>query len=293
MQRITDPTAVASLPSPPALTGTTGYFGPAVPGISPATRVRYWFVTMLQEELMSILAAASITADTTGTVFNQVLLSIKALIAAVPHGVQTITTSGTFTVPTGVTALEVEVWGGGSGSWASVSGIPGGGGSGGGYARKRLSGLTPGASITVTIGAGGTAGTTAPAAPGAGGVTSFAGAGFTTVSATGGVVSVSSTTSIPVFGNKAGVGSGGDVNLYGGDGGNGGTGQGNSGVVGGVWGGFGGNGPLSGGCNDTANGIGIAGYFPGGGACGAGTGAAGTTAQNGAAGAAGLCIVRW
>ena len=123
MQRITDPTAVATLPSPPALTGTTGYFGPAVPGISPATRVRYWFVTMLQEELMSILAAASITADTTGTVFNQVLLSIQALIGAIPHGVHNITSSGTWTVPSGVTSLEVEVWGGGSGSWASVSGI--------------------------------------------------------------------------------------------------------------------------------------------------------------------------
>jgi hypothetical protein len=85
MQRITDPTAVATLPSPPALTGTTGYFGPAVPGISPATRVRYWFVNMIQEELMSILSAASITADTTGTVFNQVLLAIKALIGAVPQ----------------------------------------------------------------------------------------------------------------------------------------------------------------------------------------------------------------
>jgi len=293
MQRIIDPTAVAMLPAPPALTGTTGYFGPAVPGISPATRLRYWFVNMIQEELMSILAAASITADTTGTVFNQILLAIQALIGAIPHGVQTFTSSGTFTVPAGVKAIEVEVWGGGSGSWASVSGIPGGGGSGGGYARKRLSGLTPGASITVTIGAGGTAGTTTPAAPGAGGTTSFAGAGFTTVSATGGVVSVSSTTSVPVFGNKAGVGSGGDVNLYGGDGGNGGTGQGNTGIVGGVWGGFGGNGPLAGGCNDTANGVGIAGYFPGGGASGAGTGAAGTTAQNGAAGAAGLCVVRW
>ena len=108
MQRITDPTAVATLPSPPALTGTTGYFGPAVPGISPATRVRYWFVTMLQEELMSILAAASITADTTGTVFNQVLLAIKALIGAVPHGVQNITSSGTWTVPAGVTTIELR-----------------------------------------------------------------------------------------------------------------------------------------------------------------------------------------
>ena len=128
MQRIIDPTAVASLPSPPALTGTTGFFGPAVPGISVATRLRYWFANMLQEELMSILAAASITADTTGTVFNQVLLAIKALISAIPHGVQTFTSTGTFTVPAGVTAVEVEIWGGGSGSWASTTTISAGGG---------------------------------------------------------------------------------------------------------------------------------------------------------------------
>ena len=63
---------------------------------------------------------------------------------------------------------------------------------GGGYARKRLTGLTPGASITVTvtvtIGAGGTAGTTGGAAPTNGAASSFAGSGFTTVSATGGVI---------------------------------------------------------------------------------------------------------
>ena len=289
MQRITDPTAVASLPAPPALTGTTGYFGPAVPGISPATRVRYWFVTMLQEELMSILAAASITADTTGTVFNQVLLAIKALIGAIPHGVQNITSSGTWTVPSGVTTLEVEVWAGGSGSWASVSGIAGGGGSGGGYARKRLTGLTPGASITVTVGAGGTAGTTAGAAPTNGAASSFAGSGFTTVSATGGVINPLNSPASPGLGNLAGAGSGGDLNLYGGDGGSGMANQ--SGYVGNL-GGYGGDGPLSGGIVNSGT-TGNAGRFPGGGASGAGSGTSGTTPYNGAAGAAGLIIVRW
>jgi hypothetical protein len=42
-------------------------------------------------------------------------------------GVQTFTASGTFTIPTGVTQVEVEVWGGGSGSFASVAGAPSGG----------------------------------------------------------------------------------------------------------------------------------------------------------------------
>ena len=39
--------------------------------------------------------------------------------------------------------------------------------------------------------------------------------------------------------------------------------------------------------------MGKAGRFPGGGASGAGTGVAGTTAYAGAAGAGWLCIVRW
>ena len=285
MQRITDPTAATSLPAPPALTGNTGFFVPAVPGISAATRLRYWFVNMIQEEIMSVLAAASITADTTATVFNQLLLSIQALIGAIPHGVQTISATGTFTVPAGVTTLDVEVWGGGSGSWASVSGAPGGGGAGGGYARKRVAGLTPGATITVTIGAGGTAGTTTPAAPGAGGASSFAGSGFTTVGAAGGAVNALGTTSVPGLGNIAGVGSGGDLNLYGGDGGPG-TGNGNGG-------GWGGEGPLSGGLVNAGSSVGNPGRAPGGGASGAGTTVTGTTPQNGAAGAAGLCIVRW
>jgi hypothetical protein len=46
--------------------------------------------------------------------------------------VQTFVTSGGFTVPAGVTQVEVEIWGAGSGSYASVPGLPSGGGSGGG-----------------------------------------------------------------------------------------------------------------------------------------------------------------
>lgn len=112
---------------------------------------------------------------------------------------------------------------------------------GGGYARKRLTGLTPGASITVTvtvtIGAGGTAGTTGGAAPTNGAASSFAGSGFTTVSATGGVINPLNSPTSPGLGNLAGVGSGGDLNLYGGDGGSGMANQ--SGYVGNL-GGYGG-----------------------------------------------------
>jgi hypothetical protein len=289
MQRITDPTAVASLPPPPALTGTTGYFGPAVPGISAATRFRFWVANMWQEEMMSLLAAAGIAADTTGTVFNQVLLSVQALIGAVPHGVQAITASGNFVVPVGVTAIDVELWAGGSGSWASVPGCTGGGGSGGGYARKRIIGLATGAIIPVTIGAGGAAGVSGTSAPGSGGASQFGSGGAIYCSASGGTCNPIGSVSAPMLGNQGGVGSGGDLNLYGGDGG---CGQANQGGLVFNNGGMGGSGPLSGGMEGSGT-TGVPGRFPGGGASGAGTGAAGTTSYAAAAGAAGLCMVRW
>ena len=280
MQRITDPTASATVVAPPALTGTTGYFGPGVPGVSIATRFRYWYATMLQEELMSILAAAGVAADTTGTVFNQVLTSIQSLIGAVPHGAQAFNSAGAFnfTVPAGVTAIEVEIWAGGSGSWASTTTIAGGGGSGGGYARKRITGLTPGTAIPLVVGAGGAAGTTAPVAPTAGGASSFGAGPY--VSATGGVVNPSTSTGNPLSGNLAGVGSGGDVNFYGDDGAQAIATQGGMG---------GGAGSGSGGPNSGTTGR--MGYAPGGGASGGANPS--STAYNGAAGAAGACVVRW
>jgi hypothetical protein len=291
MQRIIDPTANASLPAPPALTGTTGYFSGGVPGVSAATRVRYWFLNMLQEEVMSVLALAGITADSTATVFNQLATSIQTLIASVPHGVTVIGATGTFTVPAGVTVIDAEVWAGGAGSWASVAssiGPCGGGCGGGGYARKRITGLTPGASIAVTIGAGGRAGTTS-LGPSAGGNSSFG----AYISATGGGINPLNSVASPSLGGAGGTGSGGDVNLSGGDGGNG---QSNQIITGGTiignTGGWGGNGPLSGGFINSGT-SGNTGRFPGGGASGAGTGPSGVTSYPGAAGAGGQCVVRW
>jgi hypothetical protein len=219
-----------------------------------------------------------------------------SLVAAVPvtnpglvaslaaHGIQSVTASANFTVPAAVTMLDVELWAGGSGSWASRSGLPGGGGSGGGYARKRIMGVVPAAVIAVTIGAGGTAGTTS-VAPTAGGISSFGGY----CSAAGGALNPLNTVAAPTFGNIAGTGVGGDLNLFGGDGG---LGVGNQGGLVFNQGGYGGGGPLTGGFINSGN-AGNPGRFPGGGASGAGTGATGTTAYSGAAGAAGLCIVRW
>jgi hypothetical protein len=193
-------------------------------------------------------------------------------------GVQSFTSSGFFIVPAGITQVEAEVWGAGSGSYASVSGLPSGGGSGGGYARKLVGNLFPGQAVQVTVGTGGAAGSTGGAAAGAGGTSSFGQA----VNATGGSLNYLATTTAPENGaTPPGVGVGGDVNFTGSAGQAGLSNQG----------GMGGASPIGGAQNSGSSGN--AGTFPGGGAAGAGTGGAGNSAFNGAAGAGGLVVVRW
>ena len=168
----------------------------------------------------------------------------------------TFTSSGTFTIPTGVTKIKMTiVGGGGNGSAGTTSGsnkLGGGGGGGGGAAIKYLTGLTPGNTLTVTVGS---AGNTSSVASGT--------QSITTVSATG----------------NGGLGSSGDINIRGGAGtpylgapttnggdvrggiggssimgGGGGSGQGGAGGAGGAYGGGGGGGGFSGGCCGSAAG---------------------------------------
>ncbi len=110
------------------------------------------------------------------------------------------TSGGSFTVPAGITKILVELCGGGAGQY-TYNGA-------GGYSKGILT-VTPGNTITATIGQGylGTGGTTS----------------FSTISATGGTNSI------------GGTGSGGSINLTGGEGGQinsgGCVGGGNSGSV--------------------------------------------------------------
>ena len=178
-------------------------------------------------------------------------------------------------MPAGVTAIDVELWGGGSGSWASVPGMPGGGGSGGGYARKRMSGLTPGAIIPVTIGAGGAAGVSGASAPGAVVPVSLALAARLLQRVGRHLQSARHRDQHPALGNQGGVGSGGDLNLYGGDGGN--AGQANQGGRRSTTAAWAAAVRCLAGWRAPAQPV-VPGWFPGGGASGAGTGATGTTA---------------
>jgi hypothetical protein len=116
--------------------------------------------------------------------------------AAGAQAVQVFTSSGTWTKPSNLSHIKVEVVGGGAGP---NNGAHGGGGGAGGYSMEILDSSEVGSSETVTIGAGGTYAV-------AGGTSSFA----SYLQATGGGVSSSS------YGGAAGVGSGGDLNLDGG-----------------------------------------------------------------------------
>lgn len=61
----------------------------------------------------------------------------------------TTTGSGSWTVPAGVTSVQVEVWGGGGGRNPNWSNYPGGGGA---YSKKNTIAVTPGASIPYNVG---------------------------------------------------------------------------------------------------------------------------------------------
>jgi hypothetical protein len=203
---------------------------------------------------------------------------LPRLVPGFGSGVQVLATSATFTVPAGISQVEVEVWGAGAGSFASTSTVASGGGAGGGYARKRVTGLVPGQTIPVTIGVGGTGGTTAGVPATAGGSSSFG----TYVSATGGALNATASVNSPQNGaTPGGVGVGGDLNLMGS--------SGQSAFMSAA--GVGGAAPLGG--MQSSGSVGVAGVFPGGGAGGAGTGSNGSTPYDGASGANGLVVVRW
>lgn len=114
------------------------------------------------------------------------------------------TSSGTFTIPSEITKIKVTVVGGGG---SSSSNIESGGGGGGGTAIKIISGLTPGLTLSVTVGGGGSGG-------GAGGTSQISSGSqsISTVSASGGGGAGRQSL------GYGGVGSGGNLNFYGSDG---------------------------------------------------------------------------
>ena len=77
-------------------------------------------------------------------------------VSAIPQ-MQVFDTSGTFTVPSGVTRIMVEVWGGGGGGGSSGQWVRGSGGGGGGYGKGVFS-VAGGQAFSVVVGSGGASG---------------------------------------------------------------------------------------------------------------------------------------
>lgn len=189
----------------------------------------------------------------------------KIAASAIPGRIapitRTYTAGDTWNKPPGLLYVVIEAQGAGGGG-GGASGARGGGGGGGAYVKKFLDADDIGSSETITIGAGGIAGTSSSNG-GAGGTTSFGSLVQANGGAGGGEDSNSS------FGGAGGTASGGDLNISGGNGQ-----QGNSGTTDSYigWGGssFFGDG------------------FPG---FGYGYGGRGGQSGNGAVGAAGIIVV--
>lgn len=184
----------------------------------------------------------------------------------------------TWTKPTGLkyVIVEVQAAGGGGGGTTANDEACGGGGAGG-YAKKLITSATLGATETVTIGANGTAGAGGGGDGGNGGDVSFG----TLVTATGGVGGSGNGTPT---GGAGGSGASGDFNCAGGDGQIGFV----SGTASANLGGQGGSAVLGGGGKGGRSLAGSAGKSYGGGGGGAGGDGAD---RAGGAGGAGIVIV--
>jgi len=134
--------------------------------------------------------------------------------------VQTFTADGVYTPSVGLAYAVVELVGGGGGGAGAVGnnnqGQAGSGGGGGGYSRKLIDAATIGASQVVTIGVGGAGG--GPGGNGSSGGTTTFGVIFQASGGGPGLVVTVSTGRVVQSGGVGGSGSGGDINVNGGNG---------------------------------------------------------------------------
>ena len=187
----------------------------------------------------------------------------------------------TNTVPANAVSVTVQIWGaGGAGGGSQNNNRGGSGGGGGGYSSVSNFPVTPGQTITYTVGTGG-AGSTGNGGNGTASTINILGTILTANGGNGGLRQNSQ--NIP--GGAGGAATGGTTNLSGGDGGNGG---GNTGGDGGNGGGAGGGAGGAGQNNDN----GYPGSIPGGGGGGGEYGSWFTT-RSGGDGANGRVIITY
>ncbi|WP_099709920.1 T9SS sorting signal type C domain-containing protein [Flavobacterium sp. 9] len=131
-------------------------------------------------DVVGLATGTATFSFTSGTAPN-----CSATTAAVTVSSSTIVfdSSGSYTIPAGVTNIQVECWGaGGGGGGASNNPSAGGGGAGGSYVKNASFTVTPNSTYTINVGTGGTVSTTATG--GTGGSSWFGSA--TTILAVGG-----------------------------------------------------------------------------------------------------------
>lgn len=229
--------------------------------------------------------STSITIPETGWLFVQTDGTDWKVVAGSPnllsaHGEVTITSSGNWTVPNGVVSAFFEAWGGGGGGAGNpvvANTANAGNGGSGAYGKKYITGLVPGSTIAMTIGAGGTAGAFGGNNGGTGGSTSV-GSYFTVAGGTGGLY-------------NSGAGAAGGAAPTGVDIGIAGMNGTTTIFSGSTPLGIGGTAPRGGGGGQAADvTAGVAGNAPGG---GGGCGISTTAALAGAPGSSGWVIVRW
>lgn len=195
-----------------ATAGAKGVVQIATPGQAAAgtllgsTGASLALATSFASSTPSTTQSIVVVAKSTGTIDNgfistSTLLSTSTLsntyIGTIGKHIVMFTSSGTFTVPTGLSYAFVQVCGaGGDGGSSNAGGTGGGGGSAGGYSQRMVSLLST-TSVAVTITAHNTIGTTSF------GNFLFASNGSTTPAGASGLSA------------NPGVGSGGDINSLG------------------------------------------------------------------------------
>ena len=167
------------------------------------------------------MAITKVTTGTieAGTIVNADVNAAAAIVSTKLSGVesgltsvQTFTSSGTWTRPSGITKVLMEVQGAGGSGSGSVNGENAQGGGGGGYAKKFLN-VSSISTATITVGTGGAGvvGSSGTNAGIIGGASSWAD-GTNTITGNGGAAG-QTTADTPTVGGTA---TNGDINIQGG-----------------------------------------------------------------------------
>src|SRR5690606_4049120 len=106
---------------------------------------------------VQVSTGATGTKIATPTINDKWVAQQIAILPAATYQQQCFSSSGTYTVPDGVSSITVECWGAGGGGGTSGGGGKRGGGGGGAYARSVLN-VSPESMFDYVIGSGGTAG---------------------------------------------------------------------------------------------------------------------------------------